>query len=106
MVKRPITEIRLLNPKIYMWLYRNDMEWLKNSYPTGKENSRNRSLVRIDWENRDREMATQIVEIIDEILLERDKIIRVTKNEIGRRLGSLSTLYNQLEKLPLTKATS
>jgi hypothetical protein len=99
-----ISQIRLLSPKIYMWLYRNDKEWLLKHYPK-VEKSKNTFSLRIDWEKRDMHISMQVEKVIMEIL-ELNKLKRVTKNEIGRRIKdlSLASMYKFIDKLPRTKA--
>lgn len=98
--EKSITEIRSFNPKVYMWLYRNDKEWLKNNYPKTKKPSSCEGSKRVDWNQRDYEIAEKIQYIVQEIQEETSTIIRITKNEIGRRLGKLSFLNNNLDKMP------
>lgn len=100
---KSITEIRGMRPKVYMWLYRNDKEWLKNHYPDIPK-ARGGMNKRVHWEERDLAIAKQIKIIAKEILME-DEQIRVSKNEIGRRIDgiSLPSLYRNLEKMPKTK---
>jgi hypothetical protein len=100
--EKSITDIRTLNQKVYTWLYRNDKEWLKNHYP-GTQKIKTSLNKRVDWDQRDQETAKQVEFIAKEIITETSKLMRVTKNEIGRRLGELSTLYKNLDKMPKTK---
>ncbi|WP_416829293.1 TnsD family transposase [Ectobacillus polymachus] len=100
---KSITQLRSVNPKVYAWLYRNDKDWLKNNYPSTTKVTSNKGITRINWEKRDYEMAIQVEKIIESILSEKNKLIRVTKNEIGRRLGKLTALNKGLEQLPKTK---
>ncbi|EKN70401.1 TnsD family transposase [Schinkia azotoformans] len=100
--KQSVTEIRSINPKIYTWLYRNDREWLNNHYPSSKKQNSNNN-ERVDWIKRDQDTAKKIEIIVEEILAESNKLIRVTKNEIGRRIGMLSTLDKYIDKMPQTK---
>lgn len=101
--EKTITEIRSLNPGVYTWLYRNDRVWLQNNYPEGVKNEQ--SSKRIDWEKRDSGIAEQIELITKKIISDTEKLIRVTKNEIGRRIEglSLTTLYKNLERMPKTQ---
>lgn len=99
---KSITEIRQISPKIYTWLYRNDQTWLKNNYPITKKERKN-PISRVDWNDRDQKTAAEVKRIANEILVETDILIRVSKNEIGRRIGNLSSLYKYLEKMPETE---
>ncbi|WP_084380379.1 TnsD family Tn7-like transposition protein [Sutcliffiella cohnii] len=99
--KKSITEIRFLKPGVYMWLYRNDREFLKNNFPKGRKNKK--SSKRIDWEKRDSEIAEQI-ELITKEIMNDTNLIRVTKNEIGRRIKgfSMTGLYKYFNRMPKT----
>lgn len=100
---KSITEIRAVDPKIYIWLYRNDREWLSNHYPEDVKKTNKNISSRVDWIQRDHFTAEKVKYIASEILFESNKLIRVTKNEIGRRLGILTTLYKNLDKMPKTE---
>jgi hypothetical protein len=75
---KTITEIRSLNPRVYTWLYRNDLDWLQNHYP--KVVKSNNSSRRVDWEERDTEIAEQVELIAKEIINDTEVLTRVTKN--------------------------
>jgi hypothetical protein len=101
--EKTITEVRSLNPGVYAWLYRHDREWLQKHYPEGLKAEK--SSKRIDWEKRDSEISEQIELISKEIINETPELIRVTKNEIGRRIKgfSLAALHKYLKKMPKTE---
>lgn len=84
--------------KFYMWLYNNDKEWLMNNRATRKGNTYND---RINWKQRDEEMALKVREVA--IGLKMNRKIKISKNEIGRQIGYLSLINNQLDKMPKTK---
>jgi hypothetical protein len=105
--EKSLTQIRSIDSKLYMWLYRNDNKWLKvNSPSTNKiKNYKNN---RVNWQERDSYVAKAVEKIAKSILNKTEVLIRVTKNEIGRELGklgiiSLATLYRKLDKMPKTK---
>ncbi|MGI8386586.1 TnsD family transposase [Robertmurraya sp. P23] len=97
-----ITEIRNCFPNIYSYLIRNDKEWLRKNYPDVIKTSA-KKINRVDWNKRDLETAEKVKLVAKEILLETTQLIRVTKNEIGRRLRNLGSLYNNLSKMPKTQ---
>jgi len=101
---KTITEIRSLNFKIYMWLYRNDKGWLYENYPKTVVKTQV-SKIRIDWDKRDTNIAKQVKLIAKEIISDTEELIRVTKNEVGRRMVgiSLAALYKNLKKMPKTQ---
>ncbi|TYS57324.1 hypothetical protein FZC74_16670 [Sutcliffiella horikoshii] len=95
-----ISELRKSNSNLYMWLYRNDREWLKEHSPK-KIRIKSKGLI-IDWKQRDIQIAELAKSKVKDILNEK-KILRVTKNEIGRRMGNINLLYKNMHKLPKTK---
>jgi Tn7-like transposition protein D/TniQ len=97
-----VTEIRLKNQKLYMWLYRNDKDWLRFNSPTIKKGNRNNLKLRVDWKKRDARIAARVESIVSNILKEKNPPIKITKNEIGRRLGKLSSFIKNLDNLPMT----
>jgi hypothetical protein len=97
-----VTEIRLQNQKVYMWLYRNDKDWLEINAPIIQKGNKIHSVLRVDWEKRDHEMAAKVESIVSNILKEKAPLIKVTKNEIGRRLGKLSSFIKNLDNFPRT----
>lgn len=97
-----VTQIRLLEPKVYIWLYRNDHEWLVNNYPRVSRIS-NKTLNKVDWVKRDSIISKKVASVANDILNQKDYLIRVTRNEIGRRLGDVDLLYRKLDKLPETE---
>lgn len=88
-----------LRKSVYNWLYKHDRDWLiQNRYNNVTQDSNNN---RIDWNYRDEEMAIQVRETANQLISIRQ--VRITKTEIGRRIGRLSLIDKQLEKLPKTK---
>jgi hypothetical protein len=99
---KTVTQLRSTRPEIFAWLYRNDKEWLIHHHPKAN-NGRNNKHIRIDWRQRDNETAAQVELIATAILNETGKPIRISKNEIGRRLGKVTFMYKNLSKLPKTR---
>ncbi|CAM3937884.1 TnsD family Tn7-like transposition protein [Cohnella lubricantis] len=96
-----VTELRKLNQSVYAWLYRHDRSWLHEHSPVNRKSSTKRE--RINWAERDHQIAKEVQLAANEILHGKsDKLIRVTKTEIGRRIGKLPLLFNMLHKLPET----
>ncbi|WP_335870903.1 TnsD family transposase [Bacillus sp. 2205SS5-2] len=94
------TKIRKCFPKEYMYLYRNDKEWLFEQLPKFQEKKNNQAIV--DWNSRDREYCFKVEKLYKE-LIELDKPVRITISIIGKRLGVLANLEKHLDKLPRTK---
>lgn len=101
--EKTITEIRYLKPKIYIWLYRHDKDWLQEHYPTVIKSKNNHK--RVDWETRDLDISKKVEKAAKEIVADKSELLRVTKNEIGRRIKgvSLASLYKNLSKMPQTE---
>ncbi|ASA24273.1 TnsD family Tn7-like transposition protein [Paenibacillus donghaensis] len=57
--------------------------------------------VRVDWKKRDECLAEEVSRVAIEI--KKSGNIRVSRNEIGRRLKCLTMIRTKLDKLPLTK---
>ncbi|MYL34961.1 hypothetical protein GLW05_15360 [Pontibacillus yanchengensis] len=97
------TKLREQLPSVYMWLYRNDREWLLTNMPP-KQKGCNKDINKVSWETRDYELAKKI-ELEAESLkkINNDGIVRVTVRSIGRELGVISMLENEIEKLPECK---
>ncbi|MFC0215170.1 TnsD family transposase [Paenibacillus chartarius] len=96
-----VTELRKLNQSAYTWLYRHDRTWLHEHSPVNRKSIKKRE--RINWEERDHQIAKEVQLAANEILYGKsDKLIRVTKTEIGRRIGKLPLLFKMLHKLPET----
>lgn len=97
-----VTELRRQNQAAYMWLYRHDRTWLFEHVPIKKKRVTKNE--RINWEERDKQLAKEVqITAADDIVNgNSDKLIRVTKTEIGRRIGKLGLLFKGLHKLPET----
>lgn len=95
------TELRNINNKTYIWLYRNDKEWLDNNTHNiprcGIINSK------VDWEERDKEILNEVKNIVEQLLSSEGKPERVNIGRVGKKIGKLSLFEKQLDKMPLTK---
>lgn len=91
--------LRVLVPQTYTWLYRHDKAWLQMHLPLGE---RVLPRPRVDWAERDKELAGKI-RIAATALKQADShLIQVTVAALGRAIGQLALLQQHLEKLPLT----
>ncbi|MCA0151136.1 TnsD family transposase [Rossellomorea vietnamensis] len=99
---KTISEIREQASNIYMWLYRNDKKWLMVNKPKRIRTFKG-TKSRIDWIKRDELLVKEIEVVIFDILSENNPLVKVSKNEIGRRIGKISWLYKYLNKLPYTE---
>ncbi|MFJ7827448.1 TnsD family transposase [Psychrobacillus sp. NPDC096623] len=95
-----ITSIRRLNPALYTWHYRNNIEFLKMNKPKNKVEINPSS--RIDWESRDLATLNQVIKVV-ETLYRLEKPIFVNKTNVGKHISNPSFIEKHLEKLPKTR---
>ncbi|BCD26636.1 hypothetical protein BC30090_p1266 (plasmid) [Bacillus cereus] len=95
------TALREQNETVYMYLYRNDKEWLMSNCP--ELHHKAIPSVKVNWHKRDR-YYTQQIKALYKSMLNEEKPIRITVSSVGRRLGILANLQYHLDKLPLTEA--
>jgi len=96
-----ITTIKNNKYKEYMWLYRNDLEWLKHNLPEPLKKS-NKGVNRIDWGKRDSLLLLLLMKEYNSIKNNKESV-RITKTLLARRTGILSYVEKKLDKLPLCK---
>lgn len=94
-----VTELRELNNAVYMWLYRNDKQWL--SEVSNKKEREKVSNERVDWQQRDSDLLNEIKEIItnwkkDEI----EKPIKITKTRIASKTLRPYLIMSKGDKIP------
>lgn len=94
-------ELRLINEKTYIWLYRHDKQWLTDNSPHIKRKYVNK---RVDWNQRDCELLFKVKEVVKEFKNEDIKPKRISIASIGSKLGVKALLEKHLDKLPKTKA--
>jgi hypothetical protein len=91
------TELRKLAPSIYMWLYRNDKDWMQKNSPSKlKPICKNK---RVDWEKRYLELLSK-VQVAYVALLSKNPPVRITKSHLGREIRQKSLVEKHLKKLP------
>ncbi len=86
-------------PTIIQEIRKFDPEWLNQTVPLIKYPSP----LAIDWGERDQNLAQRIPSVVKTIQAEPGKPVRITKAEIGRRMGATNWFANDLHKLPKTK---
>lgn len=90
--------LRLLQPAVYAWLYRNDREWLQTH--TGPRPPR-APKVRVRWDQRDIELA----HLVEQAALEIAQTVqhkRITLQALYKKLPLLRMRLGALARLPLT----
>lgn len=93
--------LRSRAPDVYVWLYRNDLTWLKEHVPADER--RRQLSFRVDWETRDKLLADSIKISALRIRDAPGSPQRVTVSALGRNIGQMALLQQHLDKLPLTK---
>jgi hypothetical protein len=91
--------LRSLLPRVYMWLYRNDREWLKAYMPPRKQTV---SPSRVDWESRDTHWAIAAKLSAARLKNAPERPVQITVAAIARDIGQLANIQKHLDKLPLT----
>jgi hypothetical protein len=91
--------LRNLSPRVYMWLYRNDREWLKAYMPPRKQTV---SPSRVDWESRDTQWAIATKLSAERLKNALARPVQITVTAIARDIGQLANIQKHLDKLPLT----
>ncbi|SFR27687.1 TnsD family Tn7-like transposition protein [Paenibacillus sp. cl130] len=97
-----IVNLRFKRPDVYRWLYSNDREWLLQ-YNLDRKTKAGTFVSRVNWVERDLELASEVEKVCSEIMTNTTQTIRITTNEIGRRLYKLPLLSNRLQQLPKTQ---
>lgn len=96
------TELRTIDKKVYIWLYRNDNQWLNENSPMFKV-TYNVNL-RVDWYQRDMDILEKVEEAINDMINAKGKPMRITVSSVGSKVGLRSILEKHISKLPKTKA--
>lgn len=93
-----LSEVQKVVPSVYLWLTRNDKEWLQNN---SKHKRKGGTITYHDWECIDKEFAKKIKDIATEIKQKTDYPERVTKTLLMRKIGRSPRNYLD-SKLPET----
>lgn len=96
-----ITKLREHCPNLYMWLYKNDKEWLEGHSP--KKTKKTSSGNRVNWVNRDSVILKDVVKVVASLKSNTEKPVHINISHIGKDIGKRSILEKHLDKLPETK---
>ncbi|NEU78986.1 TnsD family Tn7-like transposition protein [Nostoc sp. UIC 10630] len=94
------TTLRGLAKGTYIWLYRNDKEWLNKNSPSLKVPLP--CVGKVDWAERDKQVLEKVKTAV-RTFLSAEKPARVTICRIGKSIGLLALLEKHLAEMPLTK---
>lgn len=95
-------ELRDLDPADYKWLYRHDIEWLRENLPPAKV-WKPKAQRRVDWVKRDGSLASRVKFAARRIKELPGRPVRITICSVGKMIGELSLLEKNLAKLPMTR---
>jgi hypothetical protein len=99
------SELQCKGASLYIWLRRNDEEWLNAHLPPPRTAVRGRQewmLSRVNWEERDEQLANQVREAVRYLLEVPERPQRITIAAISREIGYLDSLLHRQDRLPLT----
>lgn len=97
--------LQQLAPTVHKWLQRYDREWLKAYLPPRKSpiHSRTKSAPpRVNWAERDTHLAQEVMLAAQRLKNKPGRPVQVSVEAIGREVGRVKQLKEQLDKLPLT----
>lgn len=98
------TALRKRNPKDYIWLYRNDNDWLMTVLPAVVERVTLNRVSRVNWVQRDLELSHAAEKAIIQLQEQTGKPKRITLSAVGRLIGHKGLLEKHLDKLTITKS--
>lgn len=87
---------------LYLWLRKNDIEWLESHLPTAR-NKRPKG-PRADWKKLDGELSKAVIRSATRIKGIQGMPVRVSLAEVVREIGHRVHLEQRLHKLPRTSA--
>ncbi|QEY23017.1 transposase [Psychrobacillus sp. AK 1817] len=93
------TELSKKYKKIYSYLFKNDKVWLIGHLPKKRKII---SCKTFDWKARDEDYYEKI-KILHKDLLDLDKLVRITRTFIGKRLGIISSLVRSDTEIKLPR---
>lgn len=95
------TEIKLLNRKLYVYLQKNDRDWLESELPPRRKGYSIKSTV--DWNKRDYEILEMVKSFVENFNKGDERPKWINLNIIGKSLNIYTLLNKHLDKLPSTK---
>lgn len=95
------TEIKLLNRKLYVYLQKNDRDWLESELPPRRKGYSIKSTV--DWNKRDYEILEMVKSFVENFNKGDERPKWINLNIIGKSLNIYTVLQKHLDRLPNTK---
>lgn len=97
-----VNDIRKQDNKLYSWLRDNDGDWLNQHKPV--RHYKKRKDVRVNWTQRDLEIATEVTEAYERLITRQDKPFQVTANAILNDIQRSGYYRKNYYRLPQTVA--
>lgn len=94
------TSIRKMDEATYLWLIRQDKDWLESHFEKSEDRGGNKKYA--EWSSRDEKYSKQIPSIAQKIIKRKGKPERVTINKISKELQLGDLFYNHKKDLPLS----
>ena len=94
------TQIKTLNRSLYVYLQKNDREWLEMHLPEKRNGKSNQS--NVDWHKRDNEILMKVQNLVDNLMNTDERPKRINMNRIGKTLNIYDMLTKHKDKLPKT----
>lgn len=91
-------EIKNINQYLYVYLQKNDRQWLEDHLPTKKTGKRTHS--NVDWLKRDEEILLKVQRLVNELINTEEIPKRININRIGKTLDIYDILRKHIDKLP------
>lgn len=94
--------LRALNPSVFMWLYRNDSDWLNENKPKATTSHHSGEVSRVDWDSRDQALSNEVLVVASQLAESRPgKSIKLW--QVYQELPELKAKLGALNWLPLTR---
>jgi hypothetical protein len=93
-------ELNVMASFLYLWLKKNDAEWLESHLPAPRYKASR--LPHVDWKNVDVDLSKAVIRSASRIKRLEGKPVRASLAEIIREIGNRTYLEQRLHKLPLT----
>ena len=98
------TKIGLLVPTAYQWLRRNDYEWLQKNAPVLRgRKRRSASIKNIDWAEKDEEVLSKLICIVETELQANKRPTRITKTRLAYSSEPALVITEKIDNLPKTR---
>lgn len=97
------TEIRKMDDATYLWLIRQDKDWLESHFEKNEKRGGHKKFA--EWSRRDEKYAKQIPCIVQKIIRRNGKPIRITTSQISKELQVGELFYKHKKYLPLSMMT-